>query len=79
VGARRVAELRQAVSAGRAVCLFREPQFPPKLIDALDAGTAARVGILDPLGADLTPGPDLYPRLLRALAQSLRTCLAKNR
>lgn len=79
VGARRVAELRQAIASGRAVCLFREPQFPPKLIEALDDGTKARIGILDPLGADLTPGPDLYPRLMRALAQSLRTCLNKNR
>jgi zinc transport system substrate-binding protein len=79
VGARRIAELRQAVTSGHAVCLFREPQFPPKLIDTLDQDTKARVGVLDPLGADLQPGPDLYPRLMRDLAQSLRTCLAKNR
>jgi zinc transport system substrate-binding protein len=79
VGARRIAELRQTVTSGRAVCLFREPQFPPKLIDTLDRDTQARVGVLDPLGADLQPGPDLYPRLMRNLAQSLRTCLSKNR
>jgi len=45
----------------------------------LDADTKARVGVLDPLGADLLPGPDLYPRLMRNLAQSLTACLAKNR
>lgn len=77
VGARRIAELRQAVTSGRAVCLFREPQFPPKLIDTLDADTKARVGVLDPLGADLEPGPELYDRLLRNLAQSLAGCLTK--
>jgi zinc transport system substrate-binding protein len=77
VGARRIADLRQAVTSGRAVCLFREPQFPPKLIDTLDQDTKARVGVLDPLGADLKPGPDLYPRLMRNLAQSLVRCLAK--
>jgi len=79
VGARRVATLRETVTAGRAICLFAEPQFPPKLIEALDAGTKARIGVLDPLGADLQPGPDLYPRLMRNLAQSLTGCLAKNR
>ncbi len=77
VGTRRVATLREAAASGRAICLFREPQFPPKLIEALVAGTKARVGVLDPLGADLTPGPGLYPRLLRDLAQSLTDCLGK--
>jgi zinc transport system substrate-binding protein len=79
VGARRVAELHEAVAAGRVICLFREPQFPPKLIETLDENTRARVGVLDPLGADLQPGPDLYPRLMRNLAQSLAGCLSKNR
>jgi len=79
VGARRVAELRNAMTSGRVICLFREPQFPPKLIDVLDEDTRARVGVLDPLGAELQPGPDLYPQLLRNLAQSLTGCLGKNR
>jgi zinc transport system substrate-binding protein len=79
VGARRVAELRQAVMKGRAVCLFREPQFPPKLIATLDENTRARVGVLDPLGAELEPGPGLYPKLMRDLAQSLTGCLGRNR
>lgn len=79
VGARRIAELRKAVTEGRVVCLFREPQFPPKLIETLDADTKARIGVLDPLGADLKPGPRLYPTLMRDLAQSLSSCLTKNR
>jgi zinc transport system substrate-binding protein len=79
VGARRIAELREAVASGRVVCLFREPQFPPKLIETLDDNTKARVGVLDPLGADLKAGPQLYPALMRDLAQSLSSCLTKNR
>ncbi|MDE2183299.1 MAG: zinc ABC transporter substrate-binding protein [Alphaproteobacteria bacterium] len=79
VGARRVAELHDAVASGRIICLFREPQFPPKLIETLDEGTRARVGVLDPLGADLTPGPNLYPQLMRNLARGLTACLARNR
>ena len=77
VGARRVAQLREAVAAGRAACLFREPQFPPKLIETLDENTKAHIGVLDPLGADLRPGPGLYPRLMRDLAQSLAMCLGR--
>ncbi|MDR3526009.1 MAG: zinc ABC transporter substrate-binding protein [Rhizomicrobium sp.] len=79
VGARRIAALREAVLQGKAVCLFREPQFPPKLIETLDADTKIRVGVLDPLGAELAPGPTLYPTLMRHLAQSLAGCLRKNR
>lgn len=77
VGARRISELHAAVASGRVVCLFREPQFPPKLIETLDDKTQARIGVLDPLGADLQPGPELYPKLMRDLAQSLSSCLTK--
>jgi zinc transport system substrate-binding protein len=82
VGPRRIEALRGAVLRGRVACIFREPQFPPKLIETLDEDTGVRIGVLDPLGADLEPGPALYPELLRALAQSLTGCLGgsgKNR
>jgi zinc transport system substrate-binding protein len=77
VGARRISELHRQVASGKVVCLFREPQFPPKLIDALDADTKTKIGVLDPLGADLDPGPGLYDQLMRNLAQSLARCLTK--
>ena len=77
IGTRRAVALRETIVRGGVVCLFREPQFPPKLIAALNRGTGARIGVLDPLGADLEPGPGLYPRLLRDLAQSLTSCLGK--
>lgn len=82
VGPRRIAALRSAILRGQAICVFREPQFSPRLIDTLVEGTAARSGVLDPLGAELTPGSDLYPELLRRLASSLKSCMslpAKNR
>jgi zinc transport system substrate-binding protein len=73
IGPRRLSMLRQA----NAVCVFREPQFPPHLIDALTEGSAMKVGVLDPLGADLPPGPGLYPKLLDNLARGLRDCLTR--
>jgi len=75
VGPRRVEQLRNALKSGKAVCIFREPQFSPALIRALAAGTRARVGVLDPLGADLSPGPDLYPALMERMAGALAHCL----
>jgi zinc transport system substrate-binding protein len=79
VGPRRIEALRNAILRGRVACIFREPEFPPKLIETLSEGTRMRTGVLDEVGADLSPGPALYPDLLRALAQSLTGCLGKNR
>jgi zinc transport system substrate-binding protein len=75
VGPSRLVALRRIIDARQARCLFREPQFPPRLIDTLKGRTAIREGVLDPLGADLAPGPALYGEVLRALAQSLAQCL----
>ena len=76
VGPRRIETLRGAILAGHVACIFREPQFPPKLIETLQEGVSARVGVLDPLGADFQPGPPLYPDLMRGLARALTGCLA---
>lgn len=75
VGPRRIEALRDALLQRHVACVFSEPQFSPRLIDALVEGTTAKTGVLDPLGAELTPGPDLYPKLLRGLAISLNSCL----
>jgi len=39
-------------------------------------GSNAREGVLDPLGAGLTPGADLYVTLIDNLASSVTDCLA---
>lgn len=75
-GARRLLALRRLVQAGGAVCVFSEPQFPSPLLAAITDGTAARHGVLDPLGAALPPGPDLWFEVMRGLADSLSACLA---
>jgi zinc transport system substrate-binding protein len=75
-GARRVSELRAHIRSSGAVCVFAEPQFQPRLLATLLEGTPARGGVLDPLGAALSPGPELYFALMRGLADSLAGCLA---
>ena len=74
--ARRLSELRKKISTLKAVCVFAEPQFEPKLVRMIIEGTSARTGTLDYLGASLQPGPDLYFTVLRSLASNLKACLA---
>lgn len=75
-GAGRIAAARQAIRHFRVHCLFREPEFTSPLIRTITEGSHVRIGILDPLGANLKPGPDLYFQLMRNLGTHLRTCLA---
>lgn len=75
-GARHLHRLRLRMRQSGVRCLFREPQFEPRLIAALTAGSGVRVGVLDPLGARMEAGPDLYFRLMRANADALVRCLS---
>lgn len=75
-GAQRLTEIRAKVAELGATCIFAEPQFEPRLISVVAEGTQARTGVLDPLGADLEDGPELYFELIRNLTTSLTTCLA---
>lgn len=76
-GAERIGEIHAKIKSLKAVCVFTEPQFEPKLVSVVTEGTGAMVGTLDPLGAALKPGPDLYATLLRKMAASLKACLAR--
>lgn len=75
-GAQRLTEIRAKVAEIGATCIFAEPQFEPRLVSVVAEGTQARTGVLDPLGADLDDGPELYFELIRNLTTSLTTCLA---
>lgn len=77
-GARHIADLRARMTRLNVACLFTEPQFPSRLATALIEGTAARIGVLDPLGSGLTPGPDLYGAMMTANLRSIEGCLGGN-
>lgn len=74
-GAAGIAELRKRVADGKAICILAEPQFDNKLVQVIAEGSAIKSAVLDPLGANLEPGPALYDTLLRDMAKSLRACL----
>ena len=73
--AQRLKEIRDRLAQTKAVCVFREPQFDTKFVDTVIEGSTARSGILDPVGAELAPGPAAYVELLRNLATNLKSCL----
>jgi zinc transport system substrate-binding protein len=74
-GAKRLSEIRDAISRAKAICVFSEPQFPPKLVEMLTEGTDAKRGVLDEIGAAIPPGPGQYFEFMRADAKSLASCL----
>ena len=73
-GAARIAEIREKITDAEAACIFAEPQFEPRLVRALAEGTGVATGVLDPLGAGLEAGPDLYFELMRGNARAFRAC-----
>ena len=75
-GAARVAAIRDLMRSEDVACAFAEPQFEPGLLATLTEGTEVRTSTLDPLGADIEPGPGLYPALLQRLSAQLASCLA---
>lgn len=75
-GVRRIRELRAKIHTLDVTCVFDEPQFDQRLIATIVEGTPVRSGTLDPLGADVDDGPDLYFMVLGKMAASFRDCLA---
>lgn len=74
-GAKRIQALRHRVVKSGVACVFSEPQFDPSLVATVTEGSKARTAVLDPLGAGLAPGPELYPALMREMAGALAGCL----
>ena len=75
-GAERISELQAKIKELNAVCVFSEPQFESKLVTTLTDGTSAKSGVIDPLGATIDDGPELYFTLIKNMATSFSTCLS---
>ncbi|QCI97806.1 zinc ABC transporter substrate-binding protein ZnuA [Agrobacterium larrymoorei] len=75
-GADRIKQIHAKVKELNATCVFAEPQFEPKLVNVVIEGTNAKSATLDPEAATLEAGPDLYFKLMRGIAGSLKNCLS---
>lgn len=76
-GAAHLGALIGAMKEKGVQCVFTEPQFPPRQAKILAKDVGARLGVLDPLGADVPPGPNAYDTMMRRLAAAFVRCLAK--
>ena len=76
LSANRILEIRAKIKTAGVVCVFREPQFSDKLIRTATQETDVRIGTLDPLGAGLESGADLYFDLLGNLGREFKHCLS---
>ena len=55
--------------------MFAEPQFEPDLVRTVVGETGIRIATLDPIGADIEPGPDAWFEMMPGPGESLADCL----
>jgi zinc transport system substrate-binding protein len=72
---KRIIQIRAKIKTTNPTCVFKEPQFRAKIVNTVIEDTNVKVGILDPIGADLEKGPGMYTNLLKQIASNLKTCL----
>ena len=73
-GAEQLSEIREIIEHDKVSCIFSEPQFNPDIINAVAKDMDIKTGILDPLGATLNPGKNLYFDLIRNMSDSFKGC-----
>ena len=73
-GAEQLSEIREIIEHDKVSCIFSEPQFNPDIINAVAKDMDIKTGVLDPLGATLNPGKDLYFDLIRNMSKSFKGC-----
>lgn len=77
-GAKHIQELQKQITDLKIECVFTEPQFDDDFVDSLEDTTNLKVRMLDPLGATLDAGPNLYIELLENLSTSIIDCLTSD-
>ena len=69
-GAEQIHEIHEVIEHDNVSCILSEPQFNPDIIKSIAKDTSVKTGVLDPLGANLKPGKDLYFDLIRNMSAS---------
>ena len=67
-GAEQLSEIREIIEHDKVKCIFSEPQFNPDIIKVVAKDMNIKTGVVDPLGATLKPGKDLYFDLIRNMS-----------
>ncbi|WP_087021232.1 zinc ABC transporter substrate-binding protein ZnuA [Thaumasiovibrio subtropicus] len=74
-GAKTLISIKTRLKEEAAVCVFREPQFEPAVIQSVVRGTNVRVGMLDPVGGDIEAQPGSYFTFLDQMTAQYLQCL----
>jgi len=73
-GAEQLSEIREIIEHDKVKCIFSEPQFNPDIIKVVAKDMNIKTAVVDPLGATLNPGKDLYFDLIRNMSASFKGC-----
>ena len=73
-GAEQLSEIREVIEHEEAKCIFSEPQFNPNIINSIARDTGVKTGVLDPLGANIEKGKNMYFQLIKDMSNSLKNC-----
>ena len=76
-GAEQLSEIREVIEHEKAKCIFSEPQFNPNIINSIASDTGVKTGVLDPLGANIDKGKNMYFDLIKDMSNSLKDCSQK--
>jgi len=69
-GAEQIHEIHEVIEHDNVNCILSEPQFNPDIIKSIAKDTSVKTGVLDPLGANLKPGKNLYFDLITNMSSS---------
>ena len=73
-GAEQLSEIREIIEHEKVTCVFSDPQFNQDIINAVAKDMNINTGVIDPLGATLNPGKDLYFNLIKNMSKSFQGC-----
>ena len=73
-GAEQLSEIREVIEHEKVTCVLSEPQFNPDIVKTIANDTNINMGVLDPLGAKLDKGRNLYFNLISNISSSLKNC-----
>ncbi len=74
-GAKRLSTFRKMIKEKKISCVFSELHHNQKMLHSIIKGSAAKITLLDPIGANLKPGQNLYGDLMKNLSSTMANCL----
>ncbi len=73
-GVRHLDKLSKVIEREKPRCLMIEPQFKPKYLTAISGDHSFEQHTLDPLGANMPTGAEMYMRLLNNVTKTFAKC-----